>query len=211
MLYVISEHVPCVHTQHEMLAVIGAILSFSPESQGCVVEAGSFKGGSGAKLSLACKLTRRRLILFDSFEGIPESEDSHDRNIYGGKAFFKSGSYCGTLEEVQNNISKYGELGVCEMVKGWFEDTMPEFREPVIVAYLDVDLASSTRTCLKYLYPRIVPGGTLYSQDGHLHAIIELFRNSDFWEGELNSQKPPVEGLGKQKLIKVIKPDHSGS
>lgn len=50
-------------------------------------------------------------------------------------------------------------FGTGRFIKGWFEDTMPVFNERIIAAYIDVDLASSTKTCLKYLYPLLVPGG----------------------------------------------------
>ena len=76
------------------------------------------------------------------------------------------GKYCGSLEEVKNNIAKYGEIGVCHFIKGWFEETMSLFNKRIAAAYLDVDLASSTKTCLKYLYPLLVPGGVIISQDG---------------------------------------------
>jgi O-methyltransferase len=204
-MYEISDQVPCPHTQHEMVSVIRTIFSIPAHLNGCVCEAGSFKGGSTAKFSIACKIAGRRLFVFDSFEGIPESSDNHDENISGEKAYFKKGSYYGSLEEVRNNVQKYGEIGVCKFIKGWFEDTLPQFSEPIAVLYIDVDLASSTHTCLKYLYPLVVPGGVIYSQDGHLQRIIDLLRNNGFWEKEVRTSKPHIEGLGETKLIKIVK------
>jgi O-methyltransferase len=188
-----------------MLSIIRSILSVPPSLNGCVCEAGSFKGGSTAKLSIACKIVGRRLFVFDSFEGIPESNDNHDKNIDGERAFFRKGSYCGSLQEVTDNVYQFGELGVCEFIKGWFENTLPQFSEPIAVLYLDVDLASSTRTCLKYFYPLVVPGGVIYSQDGHLQRIIDLLGSIDFWENEVHVSRPEIEGLGEKKLIKIIK------
>ena len=98
---------------------------------------------------------------------------------------------------MKQNIEKYGELRVCKFIKGWFEDTMPQFTKKIAAVYVDVDLASSTKTCLKYLYPLIIPGGVLYSQD------------NDFWEKEVGCKKPYIEGLGTQKLIRIIKPPDS--
>ncbi len=49
---------------------------------------------------------------------------------------------------------------------------MPCFEQPVLGAYIDVDLASSTIACLKYLYPRLVPGGVIVSQDGDFPLVI---------------------------------------
>jgi O-methyltransferase len=174
-LYVISYNVECTHTQEEMFSFIETILSIPKGLNGCVVEAGSFKGGSTAKFSIAAKMAGRELVVFDSFEGIPENSESHDRNIYGGAARFSKGDYRGSVEEVRSNIAKFGRLEVCRCVKGWFEETLPDFKEPIAAAYLDVDLASSTRSCLKYLYPLLVPGGVLLSQDGHLSLVIDVF------------------------------------
>ena len=83
---------------------------------------------------------------------------------------------------------------------------MPDFSKPIIAAYIDVDLASSTRTCLKYLYPLLFPKGVFFSQDGHLPLVIDVFSDEKFWEKEVGFNKPLIAGLGKKKLIKVIKP-----
>ena len=101
---------------------------------------------------------------------------------------------------------KYGSIEPCRFIKGWFENTMPAFSERIVAAFIDVDLASSTRTCLKYLYPLLVPGGIIYSHDGDFPLVIEVFMDNDFWEKEVGSKKPYIEGLGERKLIRIIKP-----
>lgn len=207
-LYAISRAVKCPHTQHEIISFINTILSIPPQVKGCIVEAGCFKGGSTAKFSIASKLAGRRLIVFDSFEGLPEHDEPHRKNIFGGRADFHKGGYCGTLDEVKNNIGKFGEPDSCKFIKGWFDDTMPKFSEPIAAIYLDIDLASSTRTCLKYLYPLLVPGCILYSQDGHLPLVIDVFSDDAFWEKQVGCPKPAIEGLGKRKLIKIVKPSN---
>lgn len=204
----VSWDVDCPHTQDEIMSFISSFLSIPTTIKGCVVEAGSYKGGSTAKFSIAAKLANRQLVVFDSFMGIPKNKEPHDKNIFGHsiRSCFKTGSYCGSLEEVQSNIEKYGEMQVCKFIKGWFEDTMPDFSEKICAVYLDIDLASSTRTCLKYLYPLIVPGGVLFSQDGAFPLVVEVFDSNEFWEKEVGCKKPKIEGLGKAKLIKILKP-----
>ena len=110
------------------------------------------------------------------------------------------------MDEVRDNVRRFGEPSICEFVKGWFEDTMPGFNRPITTAYIDVDLANSTRTCLKYLYPLLVPGGTLYSQDGHLPLVIDVVNDVGFWENEVGCPRPAIEGLGRQRLIKIVRP-----
>lgn len=204
-LYLVSYAVDCPHTQSDVLSHIVTILTLPETVTGCVVEAGCYKGGSTAKFSLAAKAAKRELIIFDSFEGIPEHNEPHRKNIYGKPVTFSKGEYCGTLSEVKGNVALYGHTGPCTFVKGWFQDTLPNFNKPIATLYIDVDLASSVKSCLKYLYPKIVEGGTLYCHDGHLPLVIEVFSNESFWLQEIGSAKPEIEGLGKQKLIRIVK------
>lgn len=157
----VSKNLPCPHNESEILTVGLEILSVPKDKEGCVVEAGVYKGGSTSKISLFCKLANRELIAFDSFEGIPDNTEEHIRSTlgYSLEGWFSKGTWCGSLDDAKGNIEKFGEIDVCTFVKGWFEDTMPRFSEKIVVAYLDVDLAASTRTCLKYLYPLITAGG----------------------------------------------------
>src|SRR5690606_19018518 len=53
-----------------------AVLQAAPNEPGVLVEAGCFKGGSTAKLSLLAELAGRELVVFDSFEGLPDNDES---------------------------------------------------------------------------------------------------------------------------------------
>lgn len=203
----VNSRVHCAHTHAEMARILTAILSI-PGSNGNVVEAGCFKGGSTIKLSIAAKLAGRRMIVFDSFEGLPDNDESHGRTIFGVEPDFYKGRYAGALEEVTDNVRRYGEVDICRFVKGWFDDTMPRYAEPIAVAFIDVDLAASTRTCLRYLYPLLIPGGVIFSQDGHLPLCIDVIRDPVLWK---NIGGPPsmITGLGTDKLVSIRKPDRS--
>jgi O-methyltransferase len=203
--YRISYFVDCPHMEGEMIEVMYQIFSISPQKSGVIVEAGSFKGGSTAKISLAAKIANRKFFVFDSFEGIPGHQEKHGKNIFGGDAYFPKGSYFGSLEEVKKNVEKFGDIKSCEFVKGFFNKTMPGFKKSVVVGYLDVDLASSTKTCLQYLYPLLIKGGVLLSQDGHLPWIIELLSDKNFWQKKLEIKIPSMQGLGKEKLVMIEK------
>ncbi|HEY6873388.1 MAG TPA: TylF/MycF/NovP-related O-methyltransferase [Geobacteraceae bacterium] len=203
-LFDISGKVECPHSHSEVLSYIRTILAL-PGNGGRVVEAGCFKGGSTAKFSLATGIAGKELVVFDSFQGIPEHSEPHDRNIYGIPVSFAQGEYCGGLDEVMNNVKTYGNINSCRFVKGWFEETLPGFAEPVDAVYIDVDLASSVKTCLKYLYPLLKPGGAFFTHDGHLPLVIEVLKNDKFWREEVGCSKPPMEGLGTSKLVKIMK------
>jgi O-methyltransferase len=203
--YRISARVDSPHTQREILTYVKAIFSLSKETEGVIIEAGCFKGSSTAKFSLAADLADRELVVFDSFEGIPENEEEHGRDIFGKTAGFAQGTYRAGLDEVRANVSRFGKLSRCRFVKGWFDDTLPNFNEPIAAAYLDVDLASSTKTCIRYLYPLLQFDGLLFSQDGHLPLIIRLFRDKTFWQNEIGIPAPFVHGLNQSKLIHIRK------
>lgn len=192
------------HSHEELLEVVKFILFFAPERQGVVVEAGSYRGASAAKLSAACKVANRRLAIFDSFKGLPHGE-APQTNIFGDLTKFGRGEYAGSLHEVRRNIARYGVLELCDFHEGWFEETMPAFSAPVIAAYVDVDLVSSTKTCLKKLYPLLVPGGRIFSQDGHLPLVIDLLQDDQFWREEVGFEKPRIDGLGVSKLVTIHK------
>lgn len=205
----ISSHVNCNHhTEVEMFNFYRALESLSSEVEGCIVECGAFKGGSTAKFSLFAEEVGRELVVFDSFEGIPKNDEPHRQGLFdiwiGGP--FKEGSFCGTLEEVKANVRRFGsQKDICEFHKGWFEDTMPHFRRNIAAIYLDVDLVSSTKTCLKYLYPLLQPGGIVFSQDAHIPLIVELFESDEFWNEELGVRKPKINGLRETKVINFTK------
>ena len=196
-----------------MLQVINSIFSIPPDSEGCIVEAGSYKGGSAVKFSLACRMAGRELVIFDSFHGFPEDDEFLDEmssHIHKGssaqKLYFSKNALFGSLDEVKDNIRRYGCIDNCKFLQGWFKDTMPDFNRKISVIYLDVDLASSARACLKYLYPLLEERGVLFSHDGIFPAVIELFDDDRFWENEIGVKKPDIIGLRKEKLIKIVKP-----
>ena len=88
-------------------------------------------------------------------------------------------------------------------MKGWFEDTLPALDRPLDVVLLDVDLTASTRTCVRWLYPRIRAGGVLLSQDGHLRGTIDLLADERFWRDEVGMPPPAIHGLGVVKLVEI--------
>jgi len=203
--YFITFNIDCPHTQEEIIAYVTKILATPFSIKGFFVEAGCYKGGSTAKFSLAAQISKRKLVVFDSFEGIPKNIEGSEYGLFGGSATFREGDYRGGISEVKGNIAKYGSLSSCKLIKGWFEDSMPNFKQQIAGIYLDVDLESSTQTCLKNLYPLLQLGGYLLSQDGHMPRIVKLFNNDKFWKNEVGCKKPHVITLGKKKLIMVQK------
>jgi O-methyltransferase len=202
----ISAAVSCPHTQHEMLSVAGAIFASTASSDALIVEAGAYKGGSTAKLSVCALLANRALAVYDSFVGIPDNDEVHQMHFdQQGVAIFKPGDYAGSLDDVKNAVARFGAPNMCSYHPGWFSDTLRDFNQRVAVAYIDVDLISSTRDCLTPLYRNLVPGGVIFSQDGHLSGIIDLLKDETYWR-DVGGPAPIISGLGSRKLITITKP-----
>lgn len=190
------------HTQAELLTVADRILRRAGQAGLTVVEAGTGKGSSTAKLSLATRLAGGRLLVYDSFRGIPENDERHT-NLDGRPVTFRAGAFTGRLASVKRTVEQFGAPEVCTYTKGWFEETLPDFDQPVDVVLLDVDLLSSTVTCLKAFWPRLREGGVLFTQDGHLAAIVALLGDRAFWREELGEEPPRIQGLGRDKFLEL--------
>jgi O-methyltransferase len=201
--YYISYKVDCPHTEHELLQISQTILNLGPDVRGVIVEAGAFHGGSTSKLSLIAKLCGRQLAVFDSFEGMPENNEVHGKSIYGREHHFRKGSHAVGLDEVKYNVATYGDIGRCSFHKGWFSETMKDFKEPVAAACMNGDLLQSTKDCLQYMIPLLQKGGVIFSQDGHFPWIIGLLKDDSYWQQELHIPKPQMEGLGVSKLVAI--------
>jgi O-methyltransferase len=204
--YLISASIDSRHTTEEMLTFIREILAIPRNVRGCIVHAGSYKGSDSAKFSLAAQLAGRRLVVCDSFKGLP-ANDERQRTLDGRDLVLTEGQFAGSLNEVKTNIARFGALNACDFVEGWFEESLVNWSRPIATVYLDVDLATSTRACLKYLYPWLSPSQPLYSQDGHLPLVLEVFEDKEFWNKEFGIDPPPAENIRKKKLFKITKPN----
>ena len=161
----VEHHVPCAHAREEIIEVARAVLDRS-ELDGDVAEFGSFKGGSTARLSLACREAGKMLHVFDSFEGLPEPEPWDAPHRIVRPRVFRRGEYAGSLDEVRENVLRFGRLECCEFVPGWFDRTLAGASLPrLAVALVDVDLVVSTRQALQAAWPALVPGGVLFVHD----------------------------------------------
>jgi O-methyltransferase len=180
----ISAKVEGCHKHSDMLLMARLIINC--KGRGPIVEAGTYNGSSACKLSLIAKLCKRRLIVFDSFKGLPRRR-IEDSPVY---PVLKEGLFAVGLDEVKSNIAKYGELELCEFREGFFKKTMPHLEQRIAIAFIDVDLVSSTKTTLKHLYPLIKPQGLLFAHDWDFSWIRRIYEDPEFWRQHVKSPKP---------------------
>ena len=120
----------------EMLCIANHLYVLrSRGTAGGLVECGCFKGFSTCCLSQACAWLGMPLDVFDSFEGLPPSED----------AYYQEHDFRGTIEEVTDNLRTFGQPSVVQLHKGFFADTLPHFSDPFACIWMDVDLESSAQ------------------------------------------------------------------
>lgn len=157
---------------------------------GCFVECGV---AAGAQLmAMALTYTRKDIIGFDSFEGIPMAgvnDDqqpgigitSHDMSAPISDRLVSSGQVSYSTYTVMENFAKY-EIGcpTLRLIKGWFQNTLPKFQPvPIALLRLDGDLYDSTFICLQHLYPLVSIGGCViiddYGLPGCAKAVQDYF------------------------------------
>ncbi len=177
--------------------------ALSVTAQGDLVECGCFQGGSTAKLSIVAKVTGRKLIVFDSFAGLPETDDynRHDLHVRLPSSFMNpwtAGHWQGTLDAVRSHVANWGEIGVCTFVKGWFKDTLtpPHLPAAIALAFTDVDLPSSARECLEALWPRLADRGVYFSHDVGFIKVLQELTDERLWRDTWREPVPIVFGAG---------------
>lgn len=175
----------------------------SLDTPGEVIECGCFNGGSTAKLSIVAKLTGRRLLVFDSFEGLPEVDDYNKKDFNARKGTdwvtdWAAGRYAAQLDVVKANIDRFGEPSVCSYYKGWFSDTIkPEvLPERLAMAFVDVDIPSSARDCFVPLWPRLSEGGMYFQHDVGFIKLVQTIMNEALWREQFKEFPPILFGAG---------------
>jgi len=183
--------------EHVLLAE--AILSVPSGLEGTVVECGCFKGSSTVSLSLACSIVGRRLVVFDSFEGLPtpaNSDKAHRLPYCGEVHTYKQGALKADKQEVMNNLKAFGAWEVCDLIPGFFSETLPAFSEKCVLVFTDVDLRDSLQTCLMYLFPLLHDGCKLFTHEAHHLEIAQIFFDEYWWQQNTRMSAPGLVGAG---------------
>ena len=140
---------------------------------GVIAEVGVYKGGTAR---LICEVKGEKdLYLFDTFEGLPETNDN-DLLVHKGWLHDTD------LESVKNYLSDFKNI---HFLKGVFPGTAgPISDKKFSFIHLDTNLYQSTLDALEFFWPRMVIGGRIVSHDynassmpGVKKAFMEFFRD----------------------------------
>ncbi|MEH2277179.1 MAG: CmcI family methyltransferase [Nostoc sp.] len=145
---------------------------------GNFVECGVAAGGSTALVAAVIKRHTRQprwVYAFDSFDGMPApTEKDKSNGILAEVTGWGTGTCAAPEASVKEVCNKLGVGDIVQIVKGYFEDTLPKMRDAVgMIAFLhmDGDWYESTKTIINNFYDRI-------SNDGFVQVD-----DYGFWEG----------------------------
>lgn len=191
----ISKNVKCAHSDVEALRMADFFLSY--DSPAPMVECGCFRGGATAKLSLVARATHRRLIVCDSFEGLPEPAAIDQGLKTLQHTPYERGMFAGSLADVRNCVSRFGDIKSCDFHAGYFEKSLPSLAECNIAGgFVDVDLISSARDCLASLWPRLLTGGRLFFHEARDMQLVRGITDGRWWQDTLGMPTPLLVGAG---------------
>ena len=139
---------------------------------GAFVEVGVYKGGTAWHLTKVAEKQERNIYLFDTFEGMPYSDE--DKGDFHIARDFEDTSY----EEVKETLS------YAQVVKGIFPGSAVPM-ENIAFAHIDCDQYQSITESVNYLLPLMVDGGIIWFDDapdlkGALNAVNDLFGEGNY-------------------------------
>ena len=167
---------------------------------GDIVECGVWRGGMIAGFASFLNIKNRHFYLYDSFEGLPEVKKIDGLKAKKWQSNKESPFYHQNCKAEVDYAKKAMELAQCEdftIVKGWFNETLPNsnFQNGIALLRLDGDWYDSTMTCLDNLYDKVVANGIIIIDDYYC------------WEG---CSKATHDFLSKNKLTDTIRSTPEG-
>jgi hypothetical protein len=147
------------------------------DKPGDLIECGVGRGGTALMTALTMRKlgVKKKLFLCDSFQGLPEPDRRFDKGFYRGQ-------YATPREWIERMIEENGLGDLCVIVPGLFSDTLPKLaaEQTFCFANIDCDIYPSAVDCIKYLYPKLVPGAAMQFDEyynalgGVTQAVNEL-------------------------------------
>ncbi len=146
---------------------------------GDIWECGVYKGGTAAMMAAVLRdsgHSGKSLFLFDTFQGMPETDAEKDLH--------RKGDFRDTSVETVRSYVGSGDL--CILRQGLIPDTFIGLESAKIAfAHVDLDIYKSILDCLKFIWPRLTLGGFIVFDDygfascpGARVAVDEFFAGS---------------------------------
>jgi hypothetical protein len=152
------------------LSVVANLLLSTP-SKGCIVECGTFRGGTTLFSGLMLREARdtRNYYAFDTYEGMPAPVEQD------GETIFQEGTFTSTsVEEVTNYLAPYDFGSKISLKKGLVQDTITSViddEKEISFALIDTDQYLGTIESLKKIVPALSVNGIIIVDDYDFHAV----------------------------------------
>lgn len=150
---------------------------------GCVIECGVWRGGMSAGMAEVLG-PDREYFLFDSFEGLPPAKDIDGESAKAWQRDTEGAYYydnCRATVDFAERAMRLTGVPKYNIMKGWFEKTLPGFVPPcpIAVLRLDGDWYESTMTILEALFKYVARDGIVivddyYAWDGCSRAVHDF-------------------------------------
>jgi hypothetical protein len=176
--------------------VLWRTLQQSLALDGEILECGVFRGGTALLEASTIRESgvERPLHLVDSFAGMPDTTAGVDR--------FREGDFAATsADEVRQALSEYPFARV-------HQGFIPEILDQAGIgslawANIDVDLYAAVRDCLEFIYPRLLPGGTMILDDYGFPSCPGVRRALDEFFADGRPEVPICLPTGQCLVVKL--------
>lgn len=145
---------------HSRLFVLWQAIRNTHLVKGELAEVGSYKGGSARFIAVAAGQLgwTPSLHVMDTFAGHPASADFSREGVHSPGLFGDT--------DVHQVTAYLADLPNVMVRQGRFEDTCHAIADrQFALVHIDVDIYSSTASCLRFFWPRLSPGGTIVVDD----------------------------------------------
>ncbi len=121
---------------------------------GDIAELGVYRGGTARLLAQTCP--QKTLLLYDTFEGMPDTTPDIDKHNPGDFADTSLEDVSAFLADQRNVMFRPGLFP---------ESAILDKERTFCLAYVDVDIYESVRAALAFFYPRMTAGGIMVFDD----------------------------------------------
>ena len=137
-------------------ALIRILLNETEGLPGIVAEVGVWRGGTARMI---CETTYKRVLLFDTFTGMPPVDATKDTH--------REGDFDDTSVQHVTTLLSQGNNTNFALYQGIFPDTNSQYAEHETFSFvhLDVDIYPSIKNCLNFFIPRMNQGGVIVLDD----------------------------------------------
>lgn len=161
------------------IEIIERMISIAQKTpEGCFVEVGVYKGGTASHLTELAMKQKRKIYLYDTFEGMPFHDEIDVHRT-------------GDFSDTDYNSVRFS-LPYANVIKGIFPQSAIEMPK-IAFAHLDVDQYLSYKCAIGYIKNKMANGGVIwiddYSMKGCQLAIQEEFKE--------------IIRIGNQAMIKI--------